>query len=218
MFHLNLLQLGSPLSYLLAFSLPLLDAVFPVVPSETALIALGVATATSSDPRIGLLVGLAALGAFSGDNLSYMVGRRFAPFAERHFFSSPKGIVRRAWALSALERLGGRLIVVCRFIPGGRTAVTLTCGTVSYSHRRFMYATAAAAVIWASYAFFVGRLGGRVFADRPWAGFLVAVGIVLCISLLVETVRRIRRLLGRRRASGPKGGEGSFDHPEKKAS
>jgi membrane protein DedA with SNARE-associated domain len=53
------------------------------------------------------------------------------------------------------------VIIVCRFIPGGRTAVTLTCGLLGYERRRFVIATAVAAVIWALYAFFIGRLGGK---------------------------------------------------------
>jgi membrane protein DedA with SNARE-associated domain len=54
-----------------------------------------------------------------------------------------------------------QVIIVCRFIPGGRTAVTLTCGLTGYQRRRFVIATAIAAVIWALYAFFTGRLGGK---------------------------------------------------------
>ena len=67
-----ILQVDSPVSYLTAFFVPAFDAVCPVLPSETVIVALGVSTAGSVDPRIGLLIGLAAvLGAFAGDNLSY---------------------------------------------------------------------------------------------------------------------------------------------------
>lgn len=187
---LSILQLDSAGSYLLALSMPALDAVLPVVPSETAVVALGVATAGSTDWRIGLLVGLAALGAFAGDNLSYALGRRFGPAVERRFFSGPRGERRRDWARHALERYGARLVLVCRFVPGGRTAVTLTCGVVSFERRRFVAATAAAGVIWASYAFLVGRLGGKAFEQRPWAGFLAAFGAALALSALVELGRR----------------------------
>jgi membrane-associated protein len=55
------LQVGSALSYLLAFVLPCLDAVLPVLPSETVIIAFGVATAGSTDPRVFLIVACAAL-------------------------------------------------------------------------------------------------------------------------------------------------------------
>jgi len=89
-----------------------------------------------------------------------------------------------------------QLIVVCRFIPGGRTAVTLTCGLTGYPRRRFAAATAVAAVIWALYAFFIGRLGGQAFEDSPWAGLVIAFGASIAISALIEA---IRRLLARRR-------------------
>ena len=106
------------------------------------------ATAGSADPRIGLLVACAAMGAFLGDNLSYLIGR-------------------------------------------GRTAVTLTCGLIGYDRRRFVIATAVAAMIWALYAFFSGRLGGKAFEDQPWAGLLVAFGATVVVSPLIEAVRRI---------------------------
>jgi membrane-associated protein len=199
MIDLTVLHLGSPLSYLLAFALPALDAVLPVVPSETAIVALGVATAGSTDARIALLVGAAALGAFLGDNLSYLLGRRFAPTVERRLFSSPKGARRRDWAQNALERYGARLILVCRFIPGGRTAVTLTCGIISYPRRRFAAATALSATVWACYAFFIGRLGGKAFEDRPWAGFLTAFAAAVALSALVEIGRRAHRWIRPRR-------------------
>ena len=189
---LTSLQVGSPLSYLIAVVLPALDAIFPVLPSETAVIALGVATAGSTDPRIALLVACAAVGAFGGDNLSYLIGRYFGPWAERRFFATGKGARQRAWAERSLERFGMQVIVLCRFIPGGRTAVTLTCGLIGYQRRRFVPATAIAAVIWALYAFFAGRLGGKAFEDRPWAGFLAAFGGTLVLSALIEAARRIR--------------------------
>jgi membrane-associated protein len=84
------------------------------------------------------------------------------------------------------------LIIVCRFIPGGRTAITLCCGMIGYPRRRFVVATAIAGTIWALYSFFVGRLGGRAFEDKPWAGLLVAFGITLAVSGLIELIRRIR--------------------------
>jgi membrane protein DedA with SNARE-associated domain len=186
------LQVDSALSYAIALVIPALDAILPVLPSETAIIALGVATAGSTDPRIALLVACAAAGAFLGDNLAYLIGRRFRPWVERRFFSTVKGAQRRAWAERSLGRFGTQVIIVCRFIPGGRTAVTVTCGLIGYPRRRFVPATAAAAVIWALYAFWIGRLGGKAFEDRPWAGFLVGFGITIVLSGLIEAVRRIR--------------------------
>jgi membrane protein DedA with SNARE-associated domain len=199
---LGSLQVDSALSYLIAFVIPALDAVFPVLPSESAIIALGVATAGSADPRIALLIGCAAAGAFAGDNLSYLLGRRFGPAVQRRFFATPKGAKARAWAERSLGKYGPQLIVVCRFIPGGRTAVTLTCGLTGYPRRRFAAATALAAVIWALYAFFIGRIGGQAFEDSPWAGLAIAFGASIAISAVIEV---IRRLLSRRRGRAAAG-------------
>jgi membrane-associated protein len=189
---LTSLQVGSLLSYLIALVIPALDAILPILPSETAIIALGVATAGSADPRIALLVACAAIGAFLGDNLCYLLGRRFGPRVERRFFASQKGRRRREWAEHSLERFGTQIIVVCRFIPGGRTAVTLSCGLIGYPRRRFVGATAVAAVIWALYAFFIGRLGGKAFEDKPWAGLLLASGATLAVTGAIEGIRRLR--------------------------
>lgn len=199
------LQVDSLLSYAIAVILPALDAIFPVLPSETAIIALGVATAGSTDPRIALLIACSAAGAFLGDNLCYLLGRRFGPQVERRFFAGAKGARRRAWAERSLARYGMPLIIVCRFIPGGRTAVTLCCGMIGYPRRRFVIATAIAGTIWALYAFFIGRLGGRAFEDKPWAGLLVAFGITLAVSGLIELTRRISGSRRRVTASRQKG-------------
>ena len=201
---LGSLQVDSALSYLIAFLVPALDAIFPALPGESAVIALGVATAGSTDPRIALLVGCAAVGAFAGDNLSYLLGRRFGPAVQRRFFTTPKGIKARAWAERSLDRYGTQLIVVCRFIPGGRTAVTLTCGLTGYPRRRFVAATALAAVIWALYAFFIGRLGGQAFEHNPWLGLVIAFGASIAVSAVIEAIRRL--LARRRRRAGAEAG------------
>lgn len=185
------LQVDSVISYLAAVLLPALDAVFPVLPSESVIIALGVATAGSTDPRIALLVACAAAGAFLGDNLCYLLGRRFGPAVEHRFFRKPKARATRAWAERSLDRFGTQLIVVCRFIPGGRTAVTLTCGLIRYPRRRFVAATAVSGILWALYAFFIGRLGGRVFENDPWAGLAIAFGATIVISAIIELGRRL---------------------------
>jgi membrane-associated protein len=197
------LPVGSLLSYLIAFGLPCLDAVLPLLPSETVIIAFGVATAGSNDPRIYLIVLCAALGAFAGDNLSYLIGWRFGPWATRRFFSGEKGAARRDWAERSLRRFGIGLIIVCRFIPGGRTAVTLCCGLIRYSWRRFAVATSVAAVVWASYAFLAGRVGGKAFEDNPLVGFAVAFGGVLVVSGLVEAVRRVVAWRKKKRGAKP---------------
>ena len=169
MIDLAPLDVGSGVSYAIAILVPMFDALIPLLPSETVVIALGIATAGRADPRIALLVGLAALGAFLGDNAVYLLGQRYGSAISRRVFAGERGARRRSWAQQSLDRYGARIIVVCRFIPGGRTAVTLTCGLIGYPRRSFVAATACAGIIWAAYAFFIGR-ARREGLRRPALG------------------------------------------------
>ena len=91
------------------------------------------------------------LGAFAGDNLSYLIGWRFASMGDAAVLLRREGRRPAGTGPSGhCARFGTGLIIVCRFIPGGRTAVTLCCGLVRYPWRRFAVATAIAAVVWAS--------------------------------------------------------------------
>ena len=188
-------------AYAIIFLLALLDALVPVVPSESSVITAGV-VASSGDLSVPLIVVAAAGGAFAGDNTAYLLGRRFGTRIEARFFSGERGRRQIQWAERQLAERGGELIVIGRFIPGGRTAVTLSAGTLEYPWRRFVLFDAAAALIWALYATLLGYFGGRAFEDAPWKGLLLALGIAFAVAGLIELTRW---LLKRRRPSGAAG-------------
>src|SRR5690349_836048 len=75
---LNLLDgaMTSPWIYAALFALAALDGFLPVVPSETLAISAGV-YAASGDTNLVVVIVAAALGAFAGDHLSYLAGRRW---------------------------------------------------------------------------------------------------------------------------------------------
>jgi membrane-associated protein len=181
----------APLAYLVLFVIAAGDAIIPALPSESAVILAGVLSAAESNLVLGWVVGVAAAGAFVGDNTSYAIGRS----GGRLICPWLRGRRRRAtmqWARHELDRRGG-LIVVARFIPGGRTAATLTAGLTRYAYRRFAAFTALAAVSWALYAGLLGYLGGRAFHDRTWLALLVAFALAAVLALGVELIRRARR-------------------------
>jgi membrane protein DedA with SNARE-associated domain len=193
---LNHIDPSSPTGYAVAFFVPLLDAFFPVVPSESVVIGLGVLASKSFDLRMGPLVFLIALGAFIGDNISYWLGRRFGARIADRLMRGEKGRKARQWAEETLDKYGMRLLIVARFIPGGRTAVTLTAGITRYPYGRYRIAVGIAAVLWTIYSFGIGLIGGHTFEDNTLAAFGLAFGVAAGISVIVEVVRR---LMGRRR-------------------
>jgi membrane-associated protein len=96
-----------------------------------------------------------------------------------------------AWAERRLG--GGELIAVGRFIPGGRTAVTLTAGSLHFPWPRFLVLDAAAGLGWALYAALLGFFGGEAFEHAPWKGLALALGVALALVAVVELVRLLRR-------------------------
>lgn len=175
-------------AYGVVFLLAVLDAVVPVVPSETVVITAGVVAATG-DLSLPLIIVAAAGGAFAGDNTAYLLGHRYGPRARERFFRGAKAQKRIGWAEQQLGERGGELIVVARFIPGGRTAVTLSAGTLRFPWRRFALFDVAAALGWASYAALLGYFGGRTFEHAAWKGLLLALTIALTVAGGVELTR-----------------------------
>ena len=185
-------------AYAVVFLVAFLDAILPVVPSETVVITAGV-VAAGGDLRLGLIIVMAAGGAFAGDNFAYFLGRRYGARASERFFRGAKAQKRIAWAEQQLGERGGELIVVARFIPAGRTAVTLGAGLLHYPWRRFAIFDAAAGILWASYAALLGYFGGRTFEGSAWKGLLLALAIALAV---VGGVELTRWYLRRRAARG----------------
>ncbi|TDB99056.1 DedA family protein [Nonomuraea longispora] len=189
---LDLVQqaMASPWLYAVLFGLALLDGFFPIVPAETAVITAGV-FAASGETNLALVIVVAALGAFAGDHISYLIGNRSGGRLRKK-----KAFV---WARGALEERGGLVLVVARYIPGGRTATTLTMGAVRHPLRSFTFFDAIAASTWGVYSGLIGFFGGMAFENDPVKGLLLGLGIAVSVTVIVEVVRWIRK----RRATQP---------------
>ena len=183
---------GAWWSYPVVFAVSMLDAFFPLVPSEATVITAGVLSG-SGDMSLPLVIVCAALGAIAGDNICYGLGRWLGERRVKRLFRGEKSRRGFDWATRQLEERGFYLIIVARFIPGGRTAVTFSCGySRAMAWPRFILADVIAGVLWANYAALLGYFGGKQFENAPWKGLLLAFGIAVVASAVVEVVRRAR--------------------------
>jgi membrane-associated protein len=184
---------GAWWTYPLVFGVAMTDAFFPLVPGETVAITAGV-LAGSGKLSLPLCIAVASAGAFAGDNVSYGLGSWLGERTVKRLIRGEKARRGFEWAERMLKERGTYLIVVARFIPGGRTAATFSSGYVqSFTWRRFVVADAIAALIWGNYTVLLGYLGGKAFEDHPWKGLLLAFGIAVVITGGVEMVRHLRR-------------------------
>ncbi|WFE26089.1 DedA family protein [Solwaraspora sp. WMMD791] len=178
--------MASPVIYLAILALAILDAFLPFLPSESVVIAAAV-FAGSGIPSLPLIIVFAALGAFVGDHIGYLIGRLLR---ERRPGSRLIAADRIA---PHLHRRGGALIIAGRFVPGGRTAIVTASGATGYPLARFTLFTAIAAVTWAGYSGLIGYLGGAAVESNPTLGLAVGLGLALSITALGELVRYVLR-------------------------
>lgn len=180
----------SPWIYVIIFSIAFLDGFFPVVPGETSVIIAG-ASAASGNPNIALVFAAAAVGAFGGDHVSYAIGRfGFARIARK---LKPGTKKKKAfdWAHDSLIKRGGMVLVVARYIPGGRTAITITSGALRYPLRKFGLFDSIAAVSWAIYSGTIGYIAGWYFEDRPLAALALGFIIAMTCAGIIELSRHL---------------------------
>jgi len=174
----------------LTYVLIVLDGIVPIVPSEALVMALA---SLDGPPALPLLVLVAALGAITGDNVAFAVGRLLGP---RRF--SGLRLRRMAVALDAgrrqLERRPATVILTGRFVPVGRVAVYLAAGASGYAHRRFLPISVIGGVVWAFYMTALGLLAGAWVEGNPLVGAAVGVLLSLVIGGVVDLVIRRRRL------------------------
>lgn len=175
------------------FIIAVLDSVIPVVPSETTVIIGGVAVAIGDAPYPLLaVIAAGAAGAFIGDNIAFSIGRRWSSAFERRAARKPKFEAKLTWAREQIQDRGGLLLITARFIPGGRTAITIASGITRQSRAWFVRWTFIAAAIWATYAAGLARLVGEPFKDDHSKAFWIAFGTALGINVAIEVVRHRR--------------------------
>ena len=125
------------------------------------------------------VIGVAALGAFLGDQACFFIGRRYGA-----------SIVARYPSLAAkaprVERLVRRwdapAVIVLRFLYGLRIAGPIVIGSFGISPWRLALFNAIGALIWAPIVATVGYFAG--YALEAWVGRLKHVQIGLLMALL----------------------------------
>ncbi|HKI91536.1 MAG TPA: VTT domain-containing protein [Gaiellaceae bacterium] len=178
-------------AYVVVFAVAAIDAVFPAVPSEATVIT-AAALAASGRLSLAAVFVAGAGGALVGDNGAYALGRLSASWVRR-LARWERAQAGMHWAEGELASRGGTIVLVSRFIPGGRTGTMLAAGVTGFRWRRFVLLDLVAAVFWAAYGTGLGALGGVAFAHRPLYAVGLALCLALCLAAALEGGRRLRK-------------------------
>lgn len=184
---------GQPWVLVLVLACCVIDGFFPPIPSESVVVGLAAVAATADVPNPWLLLLVAGVGAFAGDNIAYVIGRRVGT----HRWSWMRGARMQSafrWAGGELRKRPASLILVARFVPIGRVAVNLTAGVTHYPHLRFVGLTVLSATLWAVYSVGIGLFFGQWFEDNHLLGAVIAIVCAVALGIVVDVgVNRLRQ-------------------------
>jgi membrane-associated protein len=179
-------------AYLALFAFLTVDAMVPVVPIQAIMITCGALTVYGG-LSLPVVITVGALGMFTGDSIAFILGRtagqvgnhwlsgrlsalrqRFAPRNDDADHTSSKTKRAAERFTRGLRRPGPLVLLLCRFVPGGRMAAGYHAGRTGYPTRLFVAYDGAAAIAWATYGGLVGHIGGTAVTQSAWRLFAVA--------------------------------------------
>ncbi|HEV7756084.1 MAG TPA: DedA family protein [Mycobacteriales bacterium] len=182
----------------LVFLIPALEAsslLGVVLPGEVTVL-LGGVVAYEGRLSLAAVVAAAAGGAVIGDNLGFLIGRRYGVSLTARvprWLLKPRDVAR---ATSMVRRLGGAAVVVGRFISPLRTLVPGLAGMGGMGYRTFAVYNLTGGLLWAAAVAILGYLAGagyRVVEQRLGLGSEVLLGLVAIAGVVALPRARRRR-------------------------
>lgn len=140
--------------------------------------------------QLPIVVGLAALGGFIGDQLCFGAGRFFNTRLAGRFPSLAPKIAR-------IDRLVSRhpalTVITIRFLYGLRIAGPIAIGMTSMPWMRFSILNMIGAVVWAVTIVGVGYVFGHIAYENFVLYEVKIVGVLLLITLVIYLARRKKK-------------------------
>jgi membrane-associated protein len=198
--------------YLAIFGLVAVDAMVPVVPIQAVMITSGALT-VYGHLSLPVVITVGALGMFTGDSIAFVLGRT-SGHVRGHWLSGRLAALRRRFAprgdadqpsrtkraaerfTRGLRRPGPLVLLLCRFVPGGRMAGGYHAGRTGYPIRLFVLYDGLASAGWASYGSLVGHIGGTAVTQSAWR----VLAIAATAAAIFGTAGWILALFGGRKA------------------
>lgn len=119
---------------------------FPFLPGDSLLFTAGLLH-NQLNLALPVLIGVVVLAAVAGDQVGYLLGRKFG----RRWFKDDARILKTKYLAETevfFAKHGGWAIILARFVPVVRTYMPLVAGVADYDHRKFTLWNVAGALGW----------------------------------------------------------------------
>jgi len=177
------------------FLLMVLENVIPPVPSEVIMSLAGIAAGQGKmDPFLLVLIG--TLGCIVGNLFWYEIGVRYGYLRLKPFVDRWGRWLTMDWEdveklRGFFDRWGGATVFVFRFMPIGRTVISIPAGLLHMPRGRFILYTAAGSMVWNALLVGVGYWLGTSFetVDHWIAPGVTAILVAIAALYLWRVVR-----------------------------
>ena len=164
---------------------------FPFLPGDSLLFTAGLLH-EQLHLTLPVLIGVVTAAAVAGDQVGYMIGRKFG----RRWFKDDARILKTAHLTTTedfFRRHGGAAVVLARFVPMVRTFAPLTAGMARYGYKAFTLWNIVGALAWATSVTLLGTwLGHFEIIARNIDVIAVVMVLVSVAPWVIEFLKRRR--------------------------
>jgi membrane-associated protein len=164
---------------------------FPFLPGDSLLFTAGLLH-QQLQLTLPVLIGVVTLAAIAGDQVGYLLGRKFG----RRWFKDDARILKTAHLATTedfFRRHGGAAVVLARFVPMVRTFAPLSAGIARYGYKSFTLWNIVGAVAWSVSVTLLGT----------WLGHFEIIAknidVIAVVMVLISVLPWGVQLLNRRR-------------------
>ncbi|GAA1865335.1 VTT domain-containing protein [Myceligenerans crystallogenes] len=167
---------------------------FPILPGDSLLFTAGALVAQGTlQINIALLCVILFVAAFAGDQVGYMIGRKFGPA----LFDKPDSrLFKRSYidqTNAYFDKYGGRTIIVARFVPIVRTYAPVAAGVGRMPYRHFLTYNAIGGLLWAVGVTMLGfALGNIPFVKENIEALLIVIVLISVLPMAFELWKQRR--------------------------
>lgn len=149
---------------------------------ELALILAGI-FAHEGHVNLGLVIFVAGLGGFAGDQIYFYIGRYNKKYIQKKLRTQ-----RRKFAIAhlLLQRFGWPIIFIQRYMYGFRTIIPMSIGLTRYNAKKFAFINLISAWAWAAITILLAWFfGEEIWLGVKWAGEHWYFAIPIIVSFLL---------------------------------
>jgi membrane-associated protein len=163
------------------------------MPGDSVLFAAGLLAGSRDDVNILFLIFIIFLSAFLGDQVGYVLGRKYGrSYLERKDSAKIRQMVARAE--NFYEKYGWSAVILARFYPWIRTFMPPIAGIGKMNYYKFLSANALGALLWGVGITLLGYYAASIPALKGSARGIAVFFVLLTIALAVKNYIRARRV------------------------